>query len=138
MFDSFRAWLSKSPWAGWLVALIMLGCAITIYMRTRTSTDPYSTDRMTETVTIKFTDTGEVVKMPRGRMEVQLRDRVGLVDPTQGIQNPSTQQFTGVLVNQEDWEDTVKRINLEKEAAMAKRGVPLSPPSASAATKDSK
>ncbi len=125
-----REMLQKSPWLGWAVAGVLLVTAVVLLMRGGGGSSPYSQERMTEMVTIKFTDTGEEVEMPRGRFEMMLRDRRGLVDPSAGIINPSTNQPTGFLFKKSEWEETVKRINEEKKRAAAERGITLEPPTA--------
>ena len=82
--------MAKYPWIGWIVALVILAVAVWVYMRRSGASDTYSVESMTEMVTIKYTDTGEEVQMPRGRFEILLRDRQGLIDKTTGVINPAT------------------------------------------------
>jgi hypothetical protein len=117
----YRAILEKKPWIGWAVAGVFLVLAVWIYMRRTTSSDPYSPERMTEMVTIKFTDTGDEVDMPRGRLDKELRQSGGKLDPTKGVVNPKTGQPTGFPFNKAEWNEWITRINTEREAA-AKSG----------------
>ncbi len=106
------------PWIGWTIAAIALGVAAYMYFGQQGDIDPYNPDRMKQMVSVKFTDTGEVIELPRGRFERQLRDtNGGLLDPTKGITNPKTGQPTGFLFDKSDWEEVVARINGERTAA---------------------
>jgi hypothetical protein len=117
MLGSVREFMNKAPWAGWVVAGVLLLAAVYMFMRGQTGTDPYSPERMTEMVTIRFTDTGDEITMPRGTMDKQLRHQGEKLDPSKGIINPKTGQPTGFLFNKEEWEEMVARINSEKEQA---------------------
>lgn len=125
MLDSLRGAMAKYPWIGWIVALLILAVAVWIYMRRSGASDTYSVESMTEMVTIKYTDTGEEVQMPRGRFEILLRDRQGLIDKTTGVINPATGAATGFLYNKSEWERTVDRLNNEKINAAKATGGPM-------------
>lgn len=125
MIGKIREYMAKSPWVGWLVALLVFGAAVFIYFRRSGGAETYSVDTMTQMVTIKFTDTGEEVQIPRGRFEVQLRDRSGLIDKSQGMINPKTGAATGFLYNKSEWERTVERLNKEKVDAAKATGGPV-------------
>ncbi len=123
MLDGLREQLNKRPALGWGVAgvlLVVMGAVM--WWRLSGGGDPYAPERMTEEVTIKFTDTGDEITMPRGRMEQELRYRTGQIDPSQGIINPKTNQPTGFLFSKSDWDKTVERLNEEKKLAAARAG----------------
>lgn len=113
--DRLREFLQRSPWAGWLFAGLILAASMVVYLSRTTSDDPYNADRMREMVTIKFTDTGDVIEMPRGRLDKELRGRGDTLDPTKGIINPKTGEPTGFLYNKREWETMIERINAEKK-----------------------
>lgn len=114
-----RQLLSQKPWIGIVACVALLGGAA--FMLTRGSGgSPYSVERLTADVTVVFSDTGEEVKMPRGRFEVFLWDRAGEVKLEEGIPNPKTGKLTGFPKDRGEWEETVKRIN----AAKAERSAP--------------
>ena len=121
---SVRELLNKAPWAGWAVAGVLLLAAVFLFIRGQRSNDPYSPDRMQEMVTIRYSDTGDEVTMPRGRMDKQLRDQGATLDPSKGLINPKTGQPTGFLFDKEEWEGMIARINAEK--AEAKKSNPFS------------
>jgi hypothetical protein len=117
MAGGVREFINKSPWMGWAFAVLLLGATIFFFMRSRSNADPYSPDRMKEMVTIRFTDTDDEITMPRGTMDKELRRSGDKLDPSKGITNPKTGKPTGFLVDKDDWEAWVARINKEKEEA---------------------
>jgi len=118
MLEKLREAVNRRPALGWAIAgVLLLVMGALLYFRLGGGGDPYAPERMTEEVTIKFTDTDDEITMPRGRMEQELRYRVGQLDPTRGIINPKTNQPTGFLFNKGEWDETVKRLNIEKEQA---------------------
>jgi hypothetical protein len=121
---SVREFLNKAPWAGWATAGILLLAAVFLFFRGQRNTDPYSPERMKEMVTIRFSDTGDEITMPRGTMDKQLRHQGATLDPGKGLINPKTGQPTGFLFDKEEWEAMVARINTEK--AEAKKNNPFS------------
>lgn len=116
--------INKRPWLGWACAAALLGLSAYLFWRLSGGTDPYDPSRITEEVTIKFTDTGEEITMPRGRLERELRYRQGKLDPTKGIVNPKTGQPTGFLFSKSDWESTISRLNEEKDIMSGGAPVP--------------
>lgn len=116
---NIREQMEKKPWLGWSVAGVLLLVAVFIYIRRSSNDDPYSPERMTEMVTIKFTDTGDEIEIPRGRLDKELRGRGGALDPSQGVINPKTGAATGFPFNKREWEDWIKRVNEDKVAAAA-------------------
>ncbi len=115
--------INQRPWLGWVVAGVILGLAVLIYIRRSSSDSPYSPERMVQSVTIKYSDTGDEEQMPRGRFEKMLAEQPGKLDPAKGLLNPKTGQPTGFLYNKAEWEETCNRINAEK-AAFGKGGQP--------------
>jgi hypothetical protein len=114
---SIRDTFQKSPWLGWTFALIMFGVAAYFaFFRGKANLDPSNPDRMREMITIKFTDTGDELQMPRGRFEREIREsQPGMtIDPSKGLINPKTGQPTGVLFDKTDWDSLVKQINTER------------------------
>ncbi|MCC6678862.1 MAG: hypothetical protein IT436_17170 [Phycisphaerales bacterium] len=130
--NKIRELLEKSPWLGWAVAGVILAAAIVLYVMRSGSSEPYSPDRLTQTVSIRFADTGEVIEMPRGEMERDLRSRAGRLDAGAGIINPKTGQATGFPYSKTDWERTIERLNSEKETVAKKRGKALGEPTVKA------
>jgi hypothetical protein len=114
-----REFLKKNPWLGWVLCVVLLGISAWRWFG-GTETSPFSPERMQETVTIKYTDTGDTAEMPRGRFEKMLRDAGTKLDPNQGLINPKTGKPTGFLFNQKEWEDAVARVNEAVDRARAK------------------
>jgi hypothetical protein len=118
MFASARDFLNKNPRMGWVLAAVLLGVSVFFVIRSqRAGTDPYNPERMKEMVTVHFSDTDEEIPIPRGRLDKELRAQAGPLDPSKGITNPKTGKPTGFIVDKEDWETWVARINKEKEEA---------------------
>jgi len=117
--DFIRNFLNKNPWLGWALFAVLLAFSAFVFFKGGRGSDPYSPERMTEEVTIRFTDTNDEVKMTRGKMDKELRRRGDKVDPSQGIVNPKTGQPTGFLFDKEDWEEMVARINKERDEVQA-------------------
>ncbi|CAG0958478.1 hypothetical protein PHYC_00597 [Phycisphaerales bacterium] len=128
MLTRVRQFVNEKPWIGWLVAGLLLLGSVFYFLRTQRGTDPYSPDRMTEMVTIRFTDTNDEIEMSRGHMDRELRRRGDKIDPSQGIINPKTGQPTGFLFNKSEWEEMIARINREKEEIRATSGGKSIPP----------
>ena len=118
MGGGIREFINKSPWMGWAFAALLLGATVFFFLRSRSGgSDPYSPARMTEMVTIRFTDTDDEITMPRGTMDKELRRQGDKLDPTKGITNPKTGKPTGFLFDKEEWDAMIARINKEKEEA---------------------
>src|SRR5262249_40989356 len=117
--NAIRNFINRSPWLGWVLAVLLLLGGVWMYMRLRPASAAYSLERMSENVTIRCTETGKEWTMPRGEMEKQLFGRSGQIDPSIGLPNPDTGKATGFPVD--DWKSTVERINKEKQA-LADRG----------------
>ncbi len=128
--DTIREWLRRKPWLGWVVAGLLLAASVYFYMRGGAN-DPYSQKRLTSMVTIKYTDTGDEVEIPWGRIEKELRLREGKADSSQGLINPKTGAATGFPFNKRDWQETCDRINREADeiAARGRTGAAAAAPS---------
>lgn len=123
-----REFVNSKPWIGWaLSGVLILVCAYILYARMNPQGDEYSVSRMTEMVTIKYTDTGKEEQIPRGRLIKMLLDQGGPIDATKGIINPETKQPTGFIYDKDDWEALVKQLN-EDRAAASKPKTPGAPP----------
>lgn len=124
--DRIRRFVRENPWAGWTLSLIILGIAATIIVRQNSSSGRYTPDRMQEYVTIKYMDTGDEDRIPRGRVDKMLREQqLGMVDPTKGLLNPKTGQYTGFPYDKDDWEAWVKRINDDREQFAGDKNPPV-------------
>jgi hypothetical protein len=137
MIDRVRQMLNK-PWVGWAMFALLLGAAVFYFLRGGRGTDPYTPERMQETVTIRFTDTNDEIEMTRGQLDKELRRRGDTLDPTQGIINPKTGAPTGFLFNKSEWETMVARINAEKAEIRSTTGKSIAPAPRPAAPADPK
>lgn len=107
-----REAVNQKPWMGWVVAgALLVVAAIAVWRSTHASSTEYSVERATQEIVIKDRETGEEWKIPRGRMEVMLMERVDL-DPNVGLPNPKTGKLTGFPKS--DWEATVERIKADQ------------------------
>ncbi len=109
--------INKKPWIGWLVAGVFAAAAAWFMYKGMGSDAPDSLERRSQQVTIRCTETGEEWTMNRGEFERLLLLQPGSIDPDGGI--PS--QFadgrpTGVLVDKDEWTETVDRINAMKRS----------------------
>ncbi len=114
MLTRIRELMNGSPWLGWVLAALILAASVVIYQRGQGGTDPYSPERMRETVTIRFTDTEDEIEMTRGQLDKELRRRGAQLNPGEGIINPKTGKPTGFLFSKDEWETMIARINEEK------------------------
>ena len=123
---NIRESINSKPWLGWAVAgVVLVLAAWLMFSRLGAGSDTYDPKRMQQTVTIKFTDTGETIEMPRGRLIKMLADQGGKIDPTKGIINPATKQPTGFLYDKAEWDELVKNINEDRaQAEAARKGAP--------------
>jgi hypothetical protein len=109
-----RAQLEARPWLGWILAVVAIAAAVLMGLRSMRGSDAsLSSNRMAETVTIRFTDTNETVTMTQGELARTLIMRGGTIDGTKGIPNPKTGQPTGFLENRQAWEQIVNDLNKE-------------------------
>ncbi|MFO0858581.1 MAG: hypothetical protein U0640_14630 [Phycisphaerales bacterium] len=109
--------MNKNPWAGWVAAGLIAALAVGLYFyRMNSGGNIYSPESMTEMLTIRYTDTDDVERIPRGRLDKMIRGREKL-DPSEGLINPKTGKPTGILVNEKDWNEMFERIKREKAQA---------------------
>ncbi len=112
--------LLQKPAIGWAVAgLAILFSAYTLYRFGFGASGPYDARRMQQDVVIRFADTGEEVRMPRGRFEKMLREKGNALKSDEGIVNPATGKATGFLIAKDEWEETVQRIQGENSSVSA-------------------
>ncbi len=119
---NIREVINKKPWLGWLVAGAAMCAAGYFAWRSTSEKGEYTPERMTQRITIRFTDTGDTMEISRGRLIRDMMLSGGQIDPTKGVINPKTNQPTGFPFNKDDWEKMVGQINRDLEAA--KRKVP--------------
>ena len=124
MLQKVREAINKSVWARWLIPLVLLGAAAVFFVRGARSSNPYSFDQLSETVTLVCRETGEEFTMARGRVEQELWTRPLPLDPDVGLTNPATGRPT--LFPKSEWEQTIERINSDRHA-IAERSPQRSP-----------
>jgi hypothetical protein len=79
-------------------------------------------DTLSQTVTIRCTETGNEWEMNRGKLMEMLLMQPGPIDPSKGIPSKFAEgRPTGVIVDKGAWNETVEYVNTLKEA-VAKRG----------------
>lgn len=119
---NLREAINKKPWIGYLLVAVGVGGGVFLYMRLNGSGDPDSVARLSETVTIRDSETGDEWKMRRGLMEKELIEEsaLGKLDTKMGLKNPKTGKATGFPIDS-SWEATIQRIN-EERALQAKSG----------------
>lgn len=112
---SIRDTLKEKPWIGYVLIIALFAGAGYFFIKANRPRGAYSPERLREKVTIRFSDTKEEITMGRGDFERQLRlQSTGLIDPNMGLLNPKTNQYTGILVDTDGWNQTVNRINEER------------------------
>lgn len=112
-----REAMREKSWLGWTVAGVFAVAAIVMLVRSLTTTEPDSIERRSQTVTIRCTETGQEWTMNRGRFERLLMTQDGQIDPQKGIPSEFAEgRLTGFLVDKDEWEETVERINAMKRA----------------------
>ncbi|MEM1331522.1 MAG: hypothetical protein AAGG07_13285 [Planctomycetota bacterium] len=115
--QSIRQAINERPWIGWTVAAVCATFA-TLFVTGVIGREPSPQEMLAQEVTIRCTETGEEWTMTRGEFERALYLAPGRLDPERGIPSPHADgRPTGVLVNKQDWEQTVARINAAKDAA---------------------
>jgi len=111
-----RATLNEKPIIGRTIALVAVVGAIFFGLRSSSNKSPDSIERRSQTVTIRDTETGDEWTMNRGQFERLLLLSEGTIDPGSGIPSKFSEgRLTGVLVDKDDWTETVNRINAMKE-----------------------
>lgn len=126
-----RELVRSKPWIGWAVAGVLAVIAVVVLVRGGGGTSAYTLEDQTQDVVIRDRETGEEWTIKRGRLEAMLWERAGKLDPNVGLPNPKTGTLTGFPKS--DWEETVERVNRDRdEAARAygRRGQPGAPASA--------
>ncbi len=111
-----RETLNEKP----IIARSIIGVAFVgaIFFAFRSGMDkaPDSVERRSEIVTIRDTETGDEWTMNRGEFERLLLLQSGNIDVNAGIPSEfSDGRLTGVLVDKDDWSETVNRINNMKK-----------------------
>jgi hypothetical protein len=119
MLRRIKDMLDRSPRTGWLLALMFLVAGVLLFVRLRASPGTYSYERMTQDVRVRCAETGEEWIVKRGRMESELLRRQGQINAAEGLTNPKTGKATGFPIN--EWQETIDRLNGEKEALAAGR-----------------
>lgn len=125
-----RESINERPWLGWAIAGILLVLGVLgFFWRMGPGGDAYDPQRMTQVVTIKYTDTGDTEEIPRGRLIKRMLDEnKGVFDPKKGLQNPKTKEYTGFLYNKSEWEALIKQLNEDREDASKQKPSPPPPP----------
>lgn len=114
---SVREALNQKPWIAWTVSGVCLVLTAFFFMRSLGNNAPDSIERLSQTITIRCTETGNEWEMNRGRFERMLLQQHGLIDPDKGIPSEFADgRLTGVLVSKNEWTETVERINALKKA----------------------
>ncbi len=121
MLEKVRTFVNERPWLGWVVAGLVLVGSYFVYRSLSGAGNPYSVDRLSEMVTLKCSETGFEWQMTRGEMELELRQRAGMIKPGDGLRNPQTGKFTGFPFNKSEWESTLDRLNGERQEVMDRR-----------------
>jgi hypothetical protein len=111
-----REFLSNGA-AGWIVAAIAVLLGLWVFIRSLTAKDTYDLSRLSERVTIRYSDTGDEETMTRGEFEEKIRQLGRIIKPDEGLPNPKTGKPTGVLVATREWTETIQRLNAELEWA---------------------
>jgi hypothetical protein len=109
--------INQRPWLGWILAGVATLVAVYFVFFARPRGGVYTPDQMTQIVTIRFTDTGDTIDIPRGRLISDMILQGGPIDPTRGVVNPKTGQPTGFPFNKADWEAMIEQLNREIRAA---------------------
>ncbi|MBN8596627.1 MAG: hypothetical protein J0L78_03030 [Planctomycetes bacterium] len=133
---SIRELLAK-PAVGWTAAGLAVLIALFFFWRSVVSRSTYDLSRLSESVTVRFTDTDEEVQFTRGDFERQVREIPGTLSTDKGILNPKTGKRTGVLVAKREWDEVVNRLNSERD--WARQNSPFgAPPAANSSPKQDK
>lgn len=94
-----------------LVVVLLAAGGFLLISRLGDEPDTFSVERTTEMVLIKDRESGLEWELRRGRMERDLIQRGGPIDPSQGLPNPETGTPTGFPADADDWLETVERLN---------------------------
>ena len=108
--------IQEKPWIGWAVAGVFIAVSLVFFTRNQSSGRADSLERRSESVTIRCSETGNEWELNRGQFERLLLTTNGLIDPDAGIPSRFAEgRPTGVLVDKDDWEETVARVNAMKK-----------------------
>lgn len=111
-----RETLNEKPMIGRTIAFLAIAAAIYFAFRAGSNEAPDSLERRSQTVTIRDTLTGDEWQMNRGQFERLLLTQDGKISTEGGIPSKfSDGKPVGVLVDKNDWEETVNRINAMKD-----------------------
>jgi hypothetical protein len=111
----FREKLNDNPAIARTILVVIVAGAIFMAFRAGTNSAPDSLERRSEAVTIRDTVTGDEWTMNRGQFERLLLTQEGLIDPAGGIPSEfSDGKPVGVLIDRDEWQETVQRINAMK------------------------
>tara|TARA_R110002096_G_scaffold173781_10_gene349078 strand:+ start:22909 stop:23271 length:363 start_codon:yes stop_codon:yes gene_type:complete len=111
-----RETLNEKPIIARTVVGVAFVGAIFFAFRGGMNQAPDSLERRSETVTIRDTETGDEWTMNRGEFERLLLLQQGSIDENGGIPSQfSDGKPTGVLIDKNDWTETVNRINAMKK-----------------------
>lgn len=115
-----REVINQKPWLGWTLVGVFLGVGLTyLALGWGGGKDPYNPERLKEMVTVKFTDDGSTMQMPRGRIEKMIAERPELSE-SEGITNPKTGKPTGFLFDEDEWKEMITRLKAEKGGSASK------------------
>lgn len=114
--EKLRELFSK-PAIGWIVAGFAILVAVYFLVASLRSNSTYDLARLSETVTVRFTDTNDEIQLTRAEFEKQLRAMPGTLSTASGIMNPKSGKPTGILVATREWAEVVSRLNEEREWA---------------------
>lgn len=118
-----REFVNQRPWIGWSVAGVLFLIVVWRFVtHAGPEAGPYSPERMTEMVHIRFSDTGKEMDIPRGRLDKMMRERGTVLDPSIGLLNPETGKNTGFPISKDDWDGMINRINKERGVETPKPG----------------
>jgi hypothetical protein len=100
-----------SPALMWMIVGVLL--TVGVYLIVRQFTLQSSQEALGAEVIIRFEDTGEEIKLQRGRLErLMLEQGVNeALDPTKGLINPKTNKPTGFPINRDYWNQLVHAVN---------------------------
>jgi hypothetical protein len=126
-----RQALNERPILGWAVAAAVAVVALAMFIRNLGGGE---TQELSQEVTLRCSETGKEIKMPRGAVEKQLMMRPYPVNPDEGLPNPDTGKLTMFPVD--DWKNMVSGVNASRKPLAEKGGgapAPPRPPSAPSA-----
>lgn len=111
-----REKLNDNPAIARTIAVLAAVAAVVILVRSQTNEARDSVERRSQTVTIRDTLTGDEWTMNRGQFERLLLTHHGLIDAAGGVPSQfSDGKPVGVLVDTDDWQETVQRVNTMKQ-----------------------